>query len=344
MKVYRSTFFQNFTPVPDDLFDPRCSLTNTEKLVYIIYLKHTDRNSGVAWPGNKKVAEMAQISIPSLKRISANLEIKGYISKEARFNEKGQQLTNLIIVYHPLETRDFEGGIKNNTPTETGEGIKFDTPNKLEGGIIDKTPGGITHDTQTKTNKNKNEEEERITEGENITLPANNSESDFQENEDSALTDDIQEPGTFSNKKIAEEGQEILTAANPDEMKTNPYAFSNLAPPKPPLGQSYDSKDPVEMVKEKLGIEHTLAFLLVARCRDKLDKVIDQLVNAKKPIQNMTAYLLTLMAHPDQWDLFMENVENGFLTRERLEKKREVKPKRPEEEREIYFPPSVKNG
>ena len=116
MKVYRSTFFQNFTPVPDDLFDPRCSLTNTEKLVYIIYLKHTDRNSGVAWPGNKRVAEMAQISIPSLKRISANLEIKGYISKEARFNEKGQQLTNLIIVHHPLETRDFEGGIKNNTP------------------------------------------------------------------------------------------------------------------------------------------------------------------------------------------------------------------------------------
>ena len=125
MKVYRSTFFQNFTPVPDDLFDPRCSLTNTEKLVYIIYLKHTDRNSGVAWPGNKRVAEMAQISIPSLKRISANLEIKGYISKEARFNEKGQQLTNLIIVHHPLETRDFEGGIKNNTPTETGEGINL---------------------------------------------------------------------------------------------------------------------------------------------------------------------------------------------------------------------------
>jgi len=145
--------------------------------------------------------------------------------------------------------------------------------------------------------------------------------------------------GTFSNKKIAEEGQEILTAANPDETETTAYPFSNLEPPgiyeRPPLGQEkgHDSNDLVEMVREKLGIEHTLAFLLVARCRDKLDKVIDQLVNAKKPIQNMTAYLLTLMAHPDQWDLFMENVENGFLTRERLEKKREVKPKRPEEER-----------
>jgi hypothetical protein len=188
------------------------------------------------------------------------------------------------------------------------------------------------------------EEEERITEGENITLPANNSESGFQENKDSAHIDDIlQEPGTFSNKKIAEEGQEILTAANPDEMKTNHYAFSNLAPPKPSLGQSYDSKDPVEMVKEKLGIEHTLAFLLVARCQDKLDKVIKQLTEAKKPIQNMTAYLLTLIARPDQWELFMESVENEFLTRERPKKKRrEVKPKRSNEEREIYIPPSAK--
>ena len=141
-----------------------------------------------------------------------------------------------------------------------------------------------------------------------------------------------------------------MTAANPDETETTAYPFSNLEPPgiyeRPPLGQEkgHDSNDLVEMVREKLGIEHTLAFLLVARCRDKLDKVIDQLVNAKKPIQNMTAYLLTLMAHPDQWDLFMENVENGFLTRERLEKKREVKPKRPEEEREIYMPPSVKTA
>ena len=349
MKVYRSTFFQNFTPVPDDLFDPRCSLTNTEKLVYIIYLKHTDRNSGVAWPGNKRVAEMAQISIPSLKRISANLEIKGYISKEARFNEKGQQLTNLIIVHHPLETRDFEGGIKNNTPTETGEGIKFDTPNKLEGGIIDKTPGGITHDTQTKTNKNKNEEEERITEGENIDLPANNFESrlDFREDEDNTLI--IQEDWSGNvntkEKKITEEGRERLTAANPDETETTAYPFSNLEPPgiyeRPPLGQEkgHDSNDLVEMVREKLGIEHTLAFLLVARCQNKLDKVIHQLVNAKKPIQNMTAYLLTLLAHPDQWDLFMENVDNEFLTRERPKKKRESR--LPMEEREIYMPPSV---
>jgi hypothetical protein len=56
----------------------------------------------------------------------------------------------------------------------------------------------------------------------------------------------------------------------------------------------------------------------------------------------MTAYLLTLLAHPDQWYLFMENVENEFLTRERPKKKREVKPKRPDEEREIYIPPSAK--
>ncbi len=80
-----------------------------------------------------------------------------------------------------------------------------------------------------------------------------------------------------------------------------------------------------------------MAFLLVARCQDKLDKVIEQLTEAKKPIQNMTAYLLTLMARQDQWDLFMENVDNQFLTRERPKKKREVKTKHPEEEREIYY-------
>ncbi|MGB4302250.1 MAG: hypothetical protein WBJ34_00415 [Syntrophomonadaceae bacterium] len=73
-----------------------------------------------------------------------------------------------------------------------------------------------------------------------------------------------------------------------------------------------------------------------------IDKVIHQLVNAKKPIQNMTAYLLTLLAHPDQWDLFMENVDNEFLTRERPKKKRESR--LPMEEREIYMPPSARNG
>jgi hypothetical protein len=108
------------------------------------------------------------------------------------------------------------------------------------------------------------------------------------------------------------------------------------------ISKSHDDKNPVEIVKEKLGVEHTLAFLLVARCQNKLDKVIHQLVNAKKPIQNMTAYLLTLLAHPDQWDLFMENVDNEFLTRERPKKKRESR--LPMEEREIYMPPSARNG
>jgi hypothetical protein len=56
----------------------------------------------------------------------------------------------------------------------------------------------------------------------------------------------------------------------------------------------------------------------------------------------MTAYLLTLLAHPDQWDLFMENVDNEFLTRERPKKKRESR--LPMEEREIYMPPSARNG
>ena len=100
------------------------------------------------------------------------------------------------------------------------------------------------------------------------------------------------------------------------------------------------------MVKKKLGVDNTLAFLLVARCQDNLDKVIDQLINAKKPIQNMTAYLLILIANPDKWDLFIENIENEFLTRERpkkpKKKKREKKPL--EEEREIYLPPSMQGG
>jgi len=261
--------------------------------------------------------------------------------------------SDLFELGYPLD--GYEHSLSPISKMENGETTGNIAISKMENGESKmeiqtvKTGDAIPEITTEITTEE--EEEERITEGGNIVLPANNSESGFQENKDSTHIDDIlQEPGTFSNKKIAEEGQKILTAANPDETETTAYPFSNLEPPgiyeRPPLGQEkgHDSNDLVEMVREKLGIEHTLAFLLVARCRDKLDKVIDQLVNAKKPIQNMTAYLLTLMAHPDQWDLFMENVENGFLTRERLEKKREVKPKRPEEEREIYFPPSVKNG
>jgi len=319
MELYRSNFFQNFTPIPDDIFDPRCSLSSTEKLVYIIYLKHTDRNSGVAWPGNKRVAEMAQISIPSLKRISANLEVKGYISKEARFNEKGQQLTNLIIVHHPLETADFKEGIKNNTPPNSGEGIKFNTPKKQKGGITGKTPGGITHNTQTRTIMNK-EEEAKPPEDEREIMP----------------------------KEIIPIKLEAANATSFDEPEINPEpivadkSFGNNNPRKEVF---IPSPDQIEMVKKRLGIEHSLAFLLAARCQDKLDKVIAQLINAKKPIRSMTAYLLTLMAHPDKWELFMENVENEFLTKERPKKRnREDKPKRIEEEREIYIPPSARSG
>jgi hypothetical protein len=316
-EVRRDSFFQNYTPVPDDLFDPRCSLSSTEKLVYIIYLKHTDRNSGVAWPGNKRVAEMAHISIPSLKRISAVLETKGYISKEARFNDNGQQMSNLVIVHHPLQTADFQGGIKNDTPLNPSKkrgGIKNNTPSKSWGGITSKTPGGITHDTQTRTIKNNIEEEEET--------------------------------------KIAEGEREIVYIndldGEPESSDTNPFSNPEIVYEEPPglqktLGSN--SEDLIESVKKKLGIEDTLAFLLVARCRDKLDKVIDQLTNAKKPIKNMTAYLLTLMSRPDQWDLFMENIENEFLTRERpKKKKREVKHKYLEEDREIYIPPSARNG
>ncbi len=115
---------------------------------------------------------------------------------------------------------------------------------------------------------------------------------------------------------------------------------------RPSLGDC--SENVVEMVMKKLNINRTLAFLVAARCRDKglLEKVIDQLINAKKPIRNMTAYLLTLMSRPDQWELFIENVENEFLTKERPKKpKKKRREKKPlEEEREIYIPPSMQKS
>jgi hypothetical protein len=151
--------------------------------------------------------------------------------------------------------------------------------------------------------------------------------------------------------KIAEEQKEVLPTSNSDyepEVNAPPHSYPDSfyeEPASPQQIHGSNSKDLIEAVKKKLGIEDTLAFLLVARCQDKLDNVIDQLVNAKKPIQNMTAYLLTLMSRPEQWDLFIENVENGFLTKERPKKKRrELKPKYLEEEREIYIPPSARNG
>jgi hypothetical protein len=162
-------------------------------------------------------------------------------------------------------------------------------------------------------------------------------------------TEEIEEE---EETKIAEGEREILYINNldgePESNDTNPFSNPEIVYEEPPglqktLGSN--SEDLIESVKKKLGIEDTLAFLLVARCRDKLDKVIDQLTNAKKPIKNMTAYLLTLMSRPDQWDLFMENIENEFLTRERpKKKKREVKHKYLEEDREIYIPPSARNG
>ena len=124
-------------------------------------------------------------------------------------------------------------------------------------------------------------------------------------------TEEIEEEET----EIAEGEREILYIDDPDTESelsdTNPFSNPESIYEEPPSLQNGSNPEAlIESVKKKLGIEDTLAFLLVARCQDKLDKVIYQLVNAKKPIQNMTAYLLTLMSRTDQWDLFMENVEN----------------------------------
>ncbi|NLB17507.1 MAG: hypothetical protein GX825_01935, partial [Syntrophomonadaceae bacterium] len=147
--------------------------------------------------------------------------------------------------------------------------------------------------------------------------------------------------------KIGDAIPEITTEITTEEIEEeeSQIAEEKIGPVSCQQKPEKNHSEEVQMVMQKLGVELTLAFLLVDKCGDKqlLERVIDQLTNAKKPIKNMTAYLLTLMTNSSQWLLFIENVENEFLTRERPVKKREPKRQMPEEEeREIYFPPSLR--
>lgn len=124
-RVHKSAYFSRYTHVPAELFDGRCKLNNTEKIIYMVYLSFSDNVSGQSWPSNRTVANMAQVSIATLKRTKTQLLALGYISIEPRFNAVGRQTSNLVTIRHPLETSDFG--------EESGEGLTHEPLPRLMG-------------------------------------------------------------------------------------------------------------------------------------------------------------------------------------------------------------------
>lgn len=75
-------------------------LSMTAKFIFMILCTFADKDKRGCWPSNEKVAEAAGVSIPTLKRAYKELEARGVISREARFNDGQQTSSYTLIVGH----------------------------------------------------------------------------------------------------------------------------------------------------------------------------------------------------------------------------------------------------
>ena len=76
------------------------TLSQTAKFIFTVLCTFADKEKRGCWPSNDKVAEAAGVSIPTLKRAYKELEARGVISREARFNAGQQTSSYTLIVGH----------------------------------------------------------------------------------------------------------------------------------------------------------------------------------------------------------------------------------------------------
>lgn len=112
------------------------TLSAMAKLVFTALCTFADKDTRGCWPSNKAVAEVASVSERTVRRAYKELEERGVISREARFNANGQTSSYSLIVGHNapcyggVDTDDTGG----RTPESDGTRInERDINNSLTG-------------------------------------------------------------------------------------------------------------------------------------------------------------------------------------------------------------------
>lgn len=101
------------------------SLSQNAKWIFTVLCTFADKDTRGCWPSNKAVAEAADVSERTVRRAYKELEARGLITRESRFNTSGQTSSYSLIVGHNApcygeDTDDHEG----RTPASYGTRIK----------------------------------------------------------------------------------------------------------------------------------------------------------------------------------------------------------------------------
>lgn len=75
----------NFFTMQNDIF--KCGLLAYEFIVYAYLVMKADRKTGTCYPSAAKIAVDCNICISQVRKVTASLEEKGFITKERRYRK-----------------------------------------------------------------------------------------------------------------------------------------------------------------------------------------------------------------------------------------------------------------
>lgn len=111
-----------FFMLKNEIFE--CDLDVYEFKVYAYLCMRADRKTGTCFPSAARIAAECRISESQVRKVTASLESKGFISKEKRFHRtvrgKEFQMSNLYRI-EPLSLCHAD------TPSVIERGLPFDT-------------------------------------------------------------------------------------------------------------------------------------------------------------------------------------------------------------------------
>ena len=89
----------------------RSNVPSSEKLVLLVYADHANKQ-GIAWPGNRRIAEVTGLSLSTVKRAKKNLRQQGYLRSIT-----GSSTRYKVVVCEPTGGSHGPEGAHNDTPT-----------------------------------------------------------------------------------------------------------------------------------------------------------------------------------------------------------------------------------
>jgi hypothetical protein len=123
-----------FAIVPEWVLD--APISDRACRLYGILGRYADRHSNHAWPSRRRLAERLRCSVKSIDRAVAELEAVGALRVERRYDEEGEQTTNLYTLL-----RLTRGGDTADAPRGgTGDAPPRDTTVPLNENQVEREP------------------------------------------------------------------------------------------------------------------------------------------------------------------------------------------------------------